>query len=76
MRTFLRDEQGQSSVEYILIMAIVVLLVITFTRKFLLPLSKKLGDALEKKIEDNFLKKDAMHQCASRSKTSAFGTST
>ena len=62
MRTFLRDEQGQSSVEYILIMAIVVLLVITFTRKFLLPLSKKLGDALEKKIEDNFLKKDAMHR--------------
>ena len=62
MSEFLRDESGQSSVEYMLIMAIVVLLVITFARKVLLPLGKRMGDSLEKALEENFLKKDAMHR--------------
>lgn len=60
--SFLEDENGQSSVEYIILLAMIVSILIVFVRKALMPLTAKVVDRMQKQINDRFLKGDGMHQ--------------
>ncbi len=59
---FFSNEDGQSSVEYILILAGVVSILMVFTRKFLIPMSGKLLHNMEMQINERFQKGDGLHR--------------
>jgi hypothetical protein len=57
----MRDERAQASVEYILMMAVVVAFVLLFARKFVRPLFQKLNEAVEDRWK-NLFRSEALHR--------------
>ncbi len=62
LRDFMCNEDAQSSVEYMLILAMLVSVLMMVIRKYLVPISAKLLDDVGKQINDRFQKGDGLHQ--------------
>ncbi len=60
VKAFLRDEEAQATTEYILLLAIAVMLTGVVVGKFLRPLFAKLTDFAQQRI-DRMFKKDYLH---------------
>ncbi len=62
LRDFVCNEDAQSSVEYMLILAMLVSVLMVVIRKYLVPIAGKVLDNVEKQINDRFQKGDGLHQ--------------
>ncbi len=55
-------ESGQATAEYMILLAMVLVVLTAFTRSVLIPLGKKVGEAIQNRMEQQFKDGDAMHR--------------
>jgi Flp pilus assembly pilin Flp len=61
MRTFLKDETGQASVEYILMLSIGMMMAMTVVKRFLQPYLAKLATTFSTQMQNALFNKANMH---------------
>ena len=61
MRFALRSRSGQTTVEYILMLAVAVVLFLLVYRSFLKPWGSSLGERLSQRVE-RFFRRDSLHR--------------
>jgi Flp pilus assembly pilin Flp len=62
LRRFLRDESGQATIEYVLILSVLVSIALLLIRDLLRPILTRFTDSLSKAIEERMFKPGSMHR--------------